>query len=184
MSVLPPLPASDLIEFSQAIKSVSLATLNERGEPHISYSPYVSEHLTSLYIFVSGLAGHTANLLRNPMVSVMLIEGEHASAQIFARQRLTMKCDVKPIDRDEQVGSLWSTILTQMEARHGSVVGMLKTLPDFQLFRLDARQVTFVKGFGQAYHAAVEPNADVLPALMHISSEALKNSDVKEKNNK
>ncbi|MEB3313462.1 MAG: pyridoxamine 5'-phosphate oxidase family protein [Cyanobacteriota bacterium] len=71
------------------LKSLMLATVNPDGSPQASYAPYLMDADRQFYIFVSGLSAHTANLLRTGQASVLLIQDEGQSPQVFARQRLS-----------------------------------------------------------------------------------------------
>ena len=99
-------------------------------------------------IFTSQLAAHTANLQRTGQTSVMLIEDEAATTQIFARQRVTFQCRTSLIPRNSDEGE---SLLAQYVARFGKMVGLLKSLPDFQLFKLQPQSGSMVIGFAKAY---------------------------------
>ena len=114
-------------------ESLILATTNPDGSPLASYAPFIVDEQRQFYIFTSRLAAHTANLQRTGQASVMLIEDEAAATQIFARKRVTFQCQASLISRDSAEGK---AALTQYEARFGKIVGLLKSLPDFQLFKL------------------------------------------------
>ena len=129
-------------------RSLILATTNPDGSPLTSYAPFIVDEQRQFTIFTSQLAAHTANLQRTGQASVMLIEDEAATTQIFARQRLTFQCRASLIPRDSDEGE---AVLAQYEARFGKMVGLLKSLPDFQLFRLQPQSGSLVVGFGQAY---------------------------------
>ena len=134
------------------MQSVFLSTLGEDGEPHCSYTPFVyddqpaTEH--HMLIFVSQLSEHTRDLLCNGKVSTMLISDESVSAQIFARTRVKYQCRaerIKPTDDS------YDMLLNRLQEKHGKLVGLLRTLPDFVLFRLVPLHGLLVKGFGKAY---------------------------------
>ena len=129
-------------------RSLILATTNPDGAPLTSYAPFIVDEQRQFTIFTSQLAGHTANLQRTGQASVMLIEDEAETTQIFARQRVTFQCRASLIRRDSEEGA---AALADYEARFGKMVGLLKSLPDFQLFRLQAQSGSLVIGFAQAY---------------------------------
>ena len=52
------------------------------------------------------------------------------------------------IGRDE---ALYNPLLDRMQARFGEVMGVLRGLGDFVLFRLKPQTGRFVMGFGQAF---------------------------------
>lgn len=135
------------------VKSAMVSTVNADGTPHASYAPFVMDDLHQIYLLTSGLSAHTPNLLRTGRASVLIIEDESQTQQVFARQRLTYDCHVAPIDRQSEP---WETQMAQFEARFGDIITMLRQLEDFQLFHLSPQSGRFVMGFGAAY--GVDPN--------------------------
>lgn len=133
---------------SQRVKSLMLSTVNLDGTPHASYAPFVMDDAYQIYLLTSGLSAHTQNLLRTGQASVLIIEGESQTQQVFARQRLTYDCQVTPIPRQSE---RWEAQMAQMETRFGNIIVMLRQLEDFQLFGLSPRSGRFVMGFGAAY---------------------------------
>jgi hypothetical protein len=61
---------------------------------------------------------------------------------------VTFQCQVRSIPRG---GAEGEEVLAQFETRFGQMVGLLKSLPDFQLFNLQPQSGSLVIGFGQAY---------------------------------
>lgn len=129
-------------------RSLVLATSNPDESPLTSYAPFIVDAQRQFTIFTSQLAAHTANLQRTGQASVMLIEDEATTSQIFARQRVIFQCRAGHIPRDSEEGK---AALADYEARFGKMVGLLKSLRDFQLFRLQPQSGSLVTGFGQAY---------------------------------
>ena len=133
--------------------SLQLATLGEEDYPHCGYTPYLmreegDDSVRQFYIFVSELALHTRDLLREPRASIMLIEDEADAKQIFARTRLYYECDVSEINNEH---ADYTAILDAYEARHGKMVNLLRQLPDFRLLKLQPVSGQFVMGFGKAF---------------------------------
>ncbi|MBW4646295.1 MAG: pyridoxamine 5'-phosphate oxidase family protein [Goleter apudmare HA4340-LM2] len=155
---------SEYESFLPRFKSAIISTVSEQGIPNASYAPFVSDESKNIYIYVSGLAKHTQNLYANPHVSVLLIEDESQSKQIFARRRLNFDCTATLIERDT---NHWLTIVDQFQARFGEIIGVLRDLPDFRIFQLTPDAGRFVIGFGAAYHI----NGDNLNQLVQIRSE-------------
>ena len=135
------------------VKSVMVSTVNADGTPHASYAPFVMDDLHQLYLLTSGLSAHTHNLFRTGQASILIIEDESQTQQVFARQRLTYDCHVAPIDRQSD---RWEPLMAQFEARFGEIIAMLRQLQDFQLFHLSPQAGRFIMGFGAAY--GVDPN--------------------------
>lgn len=134
-------------------RSLILATINPDGSPLASYAPFIIDERRQFYVFISQLAAHTANLRRTEQASVMLIEDESTAAEIFARQRVTFQCQATLVSRNSPAGE---AALAAYEARFGQMVGLLKSLPDFQLFKLQPQSGSLVLGFGQAYEVGGE----------------------------
>jgi putative heme iron utilization protein len=142
------------------LKSLILATVNPDGSPQASYAPYVIDSDRRFYIFASSLSAHTGNLLGTGQASVLLIQDEGQSPQVFARQRLTYDCQVTLVERHTE---LWETIAQGFEDRFGEVVIMLRSLPDFQLLCLTPLGGRFILGFGAAYEVDSQDLSQLRP---------------------
>ena len=149
--------------FKQSVKTLQLSTLTKEGKPNASYSPFIVDKQGNFYIFVSQLASHTQDLLSNPHASILLIQDEAKTRQIFARRRISYQCNAEIVREDS---SDYLPMLNALEERFGNVVELLRTLPDFILFRLTPHQGQYVKGFGKAYKLV----GDGLLELEHINS--------------
>ncbi len=140
-------------------QTLLLASRAADGHADISYAPYLSSD-GKFYIFVSELAKHTQNLLRHPKTSVMFIEPENQAANVFARQRLTLECQVQEITR---IDPHHDAILEAMAAKFGEIFDLLRSLPDFHLLALTPAQGQFVAGFGKTFavdaHMALQAKA-------------------------
>jgi len=134
--------------FPQQFRSIVLSTVTAEGRPYGSYAPFVMDDQKSIYVFVSGLSAHTANLKTNGYVSVLLIEDESKTEQIFARRRLTYDCDAQVVAREDE---RWDAIATRFANRFGNITEVLRGLSDFDIFCLKPRSGQFVVGFGAAY---------------------------------
>ncbi|MDN5848025.1 MAG: pyridoxamine 5'-phosphate oxidase family protein [Nitrococcus sp.] len=138
----------ELTALRESQRSVILATLGAGAYPEASYAPYVCDEWNNFYIFVSRLARHTESLEADRKASLLFIEPEHLTRQIFARRRLTYRCDVQPIGCGT---AQWRAQLSALQRRFGTIVESLSRLPDFRLFRLVPFEGRFVRGFGQAF---------------------------------
>ncbi len=134
--------------FRDTRRSVVLATTDSEGLPDASYAPCLEDAEGHVYIFVSGLARHTQNLLTIGRVSVLFIEDEGETANVFALRRVTLDCSAEPIPRDHPD---WVGVLDGLAERQGKLVETLRGLADFQLFRLTPRSATYVRGLGQTF---------------------------------
>lgn len=150
-----------LAELLEQSRSLMLATLDAEGRPEASYAPFLRDHDGTLYIFVSALARHTANLQVRPQASVLVIEDESRARQVFARRRLSYRVTASPVPREAPE---WAPVLDRLAARCGEIVDTLRPLPDFVLYRLQPQEGSFVMGFGRAYRLA----GPGLEALEHV----------------
>ncbi len=144
--------AAALVELQTSMQSVQLATVGEDGEPHSGYTPFLMEG-NQVIIFVSQLALHTRDLLANGRASVMIISDESSSSQIFARSRVSYQCQAEIVARESDD---YDVLLDRFEQRHGKMIGLLRQLPDFVLFRLIPQRGQLVVGFGKAYRLTGE----------------------------
>lgn len=145
--------AADTLARLQAdMQSVQLSTVGEGGEPHSGYTPFLMDG-HHVVVFVSQLALHTRDLLSDARASVMMISDEANSSQIFARTRVSYQCRAEVISPQSEE---YDSLLDRFEQRHGKMIGLLRQLPDFVLFRLVPQHGQFVMGFGQAYRLSGE----------------------------
>lgn len=136
-----------LHHFINQQRSMQLATCSADGITEASYAPFV-RHNGYWYIYISQLAQHTRNLLQHSPLSVLLIECESVADNIFARQRASFVMTYDIVSRETEE---WQTVLSLFEQQHGEVTIILKSLPDFILFRLMPQKGQYVQGFAQAY---------------------------------
>lgn len=126
--------------------SLLMATKSAAGDAEISVAPFV-RHDGRFYVLVSELAQHTQNMLQHPQASLLFIEPETETKNPFARQRLTFRCSVAAVARDD---ADYPLRLAQMSERFGDTVALLDSLPDFHLMALTPLDGLFVAGFGKA----------------------------------
>jgi putative heme iron utilization protein len=132
--------------FRDGFQSVLIATASLKGDPDISYAPFVLNETGAICIYVSQLARHTQNLLECPTASLMFIAGEQDSRNLFARRRLILQCRAEPVTGVEA-----EPVLQQMQTQLGKTVELLRSLPDFLLFRFEVENGSYIRGFGQAW---------------------------------
>lgn len=137
----------DVAELTGRFRTVLMATSSLDGEPEISYSPQVIVN-GALYVFVSDLSLHTGNLKENPRASLLFIENEEDAENLHARRRVTYKASADLIAREDPQ---WATILDAMEGQFGELIGLLKSLTDFHLIKLQPESVNIVRGFADAH---------------------------------
>lgn len=148
-------------KFTQEFESIIISTVNNQGLPNGSYTPFVMDESKNLYIYVSGLSTHTQNLDVNPHVSVLFIEDEAKTPQIFARRRLTYNCTATLIQRETDK---WNNIVGKFQGRFGTIIEILRGLADFRIFQLTPHNGRFVIGFSEAY----DIKGDNLDKLVHL----------------
>ena len=164
-------PKQKFLKFKASVKTLSLSTLTEAGRPNISYAPFIEDENGCFYLFLSQLASHTQDLLNQainlpdnlPGASILLMEDEQDSRQLFARQRITYHCDISIIQADD---STYPDTLDSFENLFGSIIPLLRNLPDFILFKLTPTEGRYIQGFGKAYQLTGEN----LSELEHISA--------------
>lgn len=137
----------EIVRFRAGFDSIMLATADDQGTPLASCAPCIIDAQGQVYIYVSGLSAHTANLLQSRRAS-LLFAAEASGGNAFARPRLTLDCEAQRIDRSD---STWEQILDEFGERFGAIVQTLRQLADFELFRLVPAAGNYVRGFGQAY---------------------------------
>ncbi len=146
----------EIKEFRQERRTLQLATVDEEGRPNVSYAPFV-QNQEGYFVLISDIARHARNLKANPQVSLMMIEDEESSKQLYARKRLTFDAQASVVERETE---LWAQVIGQMQERFGEIIDGLSQLQDFSLFNLKAENGLFVKGFGQAYQVSGDDLVD------------------------
>lgn len=153
-------------KFPSEFTSIIMSTISKEGIPDASYTPFVIDDDKNIYIYVSGLATHTQNIHNHPFVSVLFIEDEVKTKQIFARRRLNFNCTANLVERESEK---WQQIVDKFEIRFGELISTLRSLPDFRIFQLTPQNGRFVIGFGAAYNIS----SDNINQLVQITKESL-----------
>lgn len=146
----------EIQEFRQERRTLQLATVDADGRPNVSYAPFV-QNQDGYFVLISEIARHARNLQVNPSVSIMMIEDEGGSKQLFARKRLTFDAVAKVVARDSEQ---WNQVIAQLQERFGEIIDGLSQLQDFVLFNFKPEHGLFVKGFGQAYQVSGDDLVD------------------------
>lgn len=150
----------EIQELKQQCRTIVLSTVDKNGTPNVSYAPFTIVN-GEYQVLISTIARHARNLQEVPNVSLMLIEDESQSRQIFARRRLTFDATARQIGRDD---SEWAEGLASLKARHGDLVDDLAKMEDFKLFSFKPQHGLFVKGFGKAFEVS---DADLV-SFVHL----------------
>jgi len=142
-----------MLDFIKDFQSLSMGTLDEKGLPFSSYAPFVHTN-HKFYIFISNVAKHAQNLQRTPKASLLFIEDESKTEQIFARKRISLQCSSTMISREDQP---FNEVMDIFKSKFSEdMVSMLMGMQDFNLyeFSTDYGEATF--GFGEAYNIGGE----------------------------
>ena len=137
-------------------KSVILGTIDSEGNPNSSYVPHVMID-NKLYVLVSFMARHTKNLKDVKKVSVMFIEDESETKQIYARERLTIDATTNQIERGTD---MWDKAVAGLTEVHGKILDILVGMDDFIMIEIVPVKGAYVNGFGSAYN--VDTNFDII----------------------
>ena len=141
----------DLKAFIDGFKSVVIGTVDSQGGPFSSYAPFVREK-NRYYVYVSEMARHTTHLLLSGQASLLFIEDESKSEQIFARKRAVLACRSDEIMRSNHE---FDSILELFGKKFDiELMKVLQGMQDFHLFRLTPTSGEAVFGFGEAFYIA------------------------------
>ena len=130
------------------MKTIILSTKCNDGKLNASYAPSVVDSKGFYYVYISRLSKHANNLINNSMLSIMIIEDESKSENIFARKRFTINASAEVIDRES---SLWFDKIQILESKFGESLTFLKKLTDFHLFKIEPKNGLLVYGFARAF---------------------------------
>ncbi|MFV2031410.1 MAG: HugZ family protein [Gammaproteobacteria bacterium] len=150
---------AELIALRDSLKTVHIATQNPDGMPQASYAPYLWFE-QSCYLYLSELAKHTINLSLNPNISLLFIESEAGSRNLFARRRILLQGEVLRIDRESQ---LFEKIMSRFKQRFGDFIDVIEPLQDFHLFQVNPASGRFIRGFAQAFELCGEDLSKIRP---------------------
>jgi len=137
----------EFLGLRESLKTVQLATVDNAGNPEASYAPYVWIKQAG-YLFLSELAKHTINLASNPVISLLFIENEEKSKNLFARRRIILQCEVQKVARKS---NQFQPTMNEFKRQFGNFVDVIEPLQDFHLFQVNPRSGRFIRGFAQAY---------------------------------
>lgn len=126
-----------------------LATMGEEF-PLASAVPFVSlQGWTDLLLHISTLAAHTRNLLREPRLSLLVMEHDGPDKNPLALRRLILQGTAARLDRQD---TTYDLLARQFTERFPDA-DVTMALADFQLWQLHIRTAQFIAGFGRAYTA-------------------------------
>lgn len=136
----------ECIEFTSECQKVLLATESNGGELEVGYSPFVRLN-DEFYLYLSECSIQSENMIDSGQANLMFIEDELSSPNVFARRRLTYRCDVNAVPRGYQ----YTRIMVAFQERMGSLMDSLRRMPDCQLFRITPGAGRYVNGLAQVF---------------------------------
>ena len=107
-------------------RTLHLATLAPDGAPEASVAPFVL-HEGALWVYLSALASHVANLRTGASAGVALVRDEALCEEPFARPRLSFACAVSELPRDTPA---WNAVLDAFEVRFGETAAVGPSRPE------------------------------------------------------
>lgn len=147
-------------QFLSTIQTAVIGTLDANQKPFSSYAPYVYEN-NRFYVYISNIATHAKNLHANPHASLLFIEDENQSKNLFARRRISLQVEASVITRKSQ---RFENVLDLFAKKFdSSTVVMLKEMQDFNLFEFAVKYGEATFGFGEAYLVGGEDMNELLP---------------------
>lgn len=128
--------------FDRDFSSLVLATVTPDGFPHASYSPFVKFE-GKYYFIVSESAEHYKNIINSFKASIMFLEDELSTPNVFFRKKLEYKVTLKESESVE--------VIDKMVEVHGELVEMLVTKMDFHIFEATPSIGQMTIGPGRSY---------------------------------
>lgn len=125
----------------------ALGTLGDDGLPFVSMVPFVVDTAHRvLVLHISGLAAHSANLRRQPLASMMVMEAERAGQPVHALPRVTLGVRTQELSADHP----WYAECRQAYLVRFPDAEPMTALPDFRFVALEVLGARLVAGFGAA----------------------------------
>jgi len=145
----------------ELVGSVTVAALGtvEGTEPFVSMTPFaVATDGRAVILHVSRLAAHTRNMLRNPAVSVLVMEPEGPGKMSQGLARVTIQGTARFLEPSE------AGYLAAREAYLSRFpkAAELFSFGDFGLVAVEVRSARLVGGFAQAHSLTAEAFARAL----------------------
>jgi heme iron utilization protein len=130
----------------------ALGTLHD-GESNLAMVAYAVAHdFSAFYIHVSKLGKHTADMEKNPRVSLLITErdDDRADPQTLARVSIRGVAEILPRPRSEyaEVRSIYLQRFPEAE--------MLFSLGDFNIWKITPKGGRYVAGFARAFNLVPE----------------------------
>lgn len=125
----------------------ALGTLDDDGLPFVSMVPFAIEPKHAvLVLHISGLAAHTANLQRQPLASLLVMQAEAAGQPVHALPRVTLHIRAEALPPDHP----WLADTRAAYLARFPEAEPMTGLPDFRFVALHVLGARQVAGFGAA----------------------------------
>ncbi len=132
----------------KAQRIATLAAVDHLGEPVTALvAVAVTPDFRHLLLHLSSLSAHKRLLLANPHCSLLLHEQDDGRSQPLMLKRASIAGSAQVIAR----GTEDHATAAECYLSHLPASRMLFSLGDFDLIRVEIREVRFVAGFGQAF---------------------------------
>jgi len=141
-------------------EAAALGTLHA-GAPFVSMAPYaVLPDGSAFVVHVSRLASHTKDMLGEPRVSLLVMQGEGEGVEAQALARLSVQGEARPLAK----GSVEEAAGREAYLARFPEAEPLTSFGDFSFFAIRPVQARFVAGFAQAMSVAGETLCRILAA--------------------
>jgi len=135
--------------------------------PHSSYAPFVRAHEEqAFYVFLSDLSEHSHYLRANPNASILIIEDEGKTEQIFARVRVQYNVLGQLIENEQER----QKAIEIMQQSFGEIIEVLRSLSDFRIYKLIPQKGRYVEGFGRAFNIGKGFSGEISPTMQDKKS--------------
>jgi putative heme iron utilization protein len=137
----------------------ALATLDEEGHPFVSMVPFALELQSGLFVLhVSALAPHTANMLRQAHVSLLVMQSESVGEPVHALPRVTWLGMAQTLDPE----SATATTARAAYLQRFPEAEPMTQLGDFRFVGIKVHAARQVAGFGAARALDAQAIAEIL----------------------
>ncbi len=129
----------------------ALGTLHD-GTPFVSLILYsASPDFQAFYTLISRLAQHTRDILKDPRVSLMIVETDDDSQDPQQLARVSITGQAVAIASDSEYESAKTHYIGKFPQ-----AALNLTLKDFNFYRIMPQGVRYVAGFAQAYDLSAD----------------------------
>lgn len=148
------------LPFIAPFRSAVIGTIDAEGLPFTSYAPFV-HYRHRFHLFISDIARHSGNIRRSGSAALLFIDDESATANPFARKRLSLQCRAVLTPRD---AAGFDAVMAQFRMKFDdAMIETLLKMRDFNLYTLEAVAGEATFGFGEAYTVGGETMEELLP---------------------